>query len=296
MGIVIVYLIYFLIYLIGFLIVVPEIFLFISLALSSESSVIKSFPKSNITWIDDIPISINKFFVDLPMQEKILWILIVIVVYSVLLVLIKYKDIYILFILSNIYVIYFIYTEVVYIFKLMVAWNIILTIVISLMAIGFRLYGFEIIRGIIEGIIDTILDIIFKISNIKYKGNIEFNKENMDFNKEESVYKQQEQYKRYEQYQESTSGNFNYNKEENNSKNKDDDNNEQYIRREEKSLKTSYDVLGVSKEDDIETIKKVYKLLSKTYHPDINSSALANDKFIEIKEAWEKISKERNYK
>lgn len=296
MGIVIVYLIYFLIYLIGFLIVVPEIFLFISLALSSESSVIKSFPKSNITWIDDIPISINKFFVDLPMQEKILWILIVIVVYSVLLVLIKYKYIYILFILSNIYVIYFIYTEVVYIFKLMVAWNIILTIVISLMAIGFRLYGFEIIRGIIEGIIDTILDIIFKISNIKYKGNIEFNKENMDFNKEESVYKQQEQYKRYEQYQESTSGNFNYNKEENNSKNKDDDNNEQYIRREEKSLKTSYDVLGVSKEDDIETIKKVYKLLSKTYHPDINSSALANDKFIEIKEAWEKISKERNYK
>ena len=61
-------------------------------------------------------------------------------------------------------------------------------------------------------------------------------------------------------------------------------------------MKTSYDVLGVSKEDDIETIKKVYKLLSKTYHPDINSSALANDKFIEIKEAWEKISKERNYK
>lgn len=289
MGIVIVYLIYFLIYLIGFLIVVPEIFLFISLALSSESSVIKRFPKSNITWIDDIPISINKFFVDLPMQEKTLWILIVIVVYSVLLVLIKYNDIYILFILSNIYVIYFIYNAVAYTFKLMVAWNIILTIVISLMAIGFRLYGFEIIRGIIEGIIDTILDIIFKIRNIKYKGNIESNKE-------ESGFKQQEQYKHYEQYQESTSGNFNYNKEENNSKNKDDDNNEQYIRSEEKYLKTSYEVLGVSKEDDIETIKKVYKLLSKTYHPDINSSALANDKFIEIKEAWEKISKERNYK
>ena len=276
--------------LISFMIIVPELFIFISLALNSEkSSVVRKFPKSNISWIDDIPISINKFFVNLPTQEKLLWILLLVVVYLILLVLIKYRDVYILFILSNIYVIYFIYTEVVYIFKLMVAWNIVLTTIISLVAIGIRLAIFEIIRGIIEGIIDTILGIIFKIGNIKYKGNIESNKE-------EAGFKQQEQYKHYEQYQESTSGNFKYNKEENNSKNKDDDNNEQYIRSEEKYLKTSYEVLGVSKEDDIETIKKVYKLLSKTYHPDINSSALANDKFIEIKEAWEKISKERNYK
>ena len=77
--------------LISFMIIVPELFIFTSLALSSENSVIKSFPKSNITWIDDIPISINKLFVNLPMQEKTLWILIVIVVYSVLLVLIKYR-------------------------------------------------------------------------------------------------------------------------------------------------------------------------------------------------------------
>ena len=48
--------------LISFMIIVPELFIFTSLALNSEkSSVVRTFPKSNIGWIDDIPISINKF-------------------------------------------------------------------------------------------------------------------------------------------------------------------------------------------------------------------------------------------
>ena len=42
--------------------------------------------------------------------------------------------------------------------------------------------------------------------------------------------------------------------------------------------------------------KKVYKSLSKTYHPDMNDSSLASDKFMEINEAWKKISEERNFK
>ena len=152
--------------LISFMIIVPELFIFTSLALSSENSVIKSFPKSNITWIDDIPISINKLFVNLPMQEKTLWILIVIVVYSVLLVLIKYRDVYILFILSNIFVIYFSYEFLVSLFKLNTIWNIVLTIIISLVAIGIRLAIFEVARDIIEPIKEVISNFIFgKIKN-----------------------------------------------------------------------------------------------------------------------------------
>lgn len=153
--------------LISFMIIVPELFIFISLALNSEkSSVVRTFPKSNIDWIDDIPISINKLFVNLPTQEKLLWILLVVVVYLILLVLIKYRDVYILFILSNIFVIYFSYQFLVSMFKLNTIWNIILTIIISLVAVGIRLAIFEKVRDIIESIKEVISNFIFeKIKN-----------------------------------------------------------------------------------------------------------------------------------
>ena len=153
--------------LISFMIIVPELFIFISLALNSEkSSVVRTFPKSNIGWIDNIPISINKLFVNLPTQEKLLWILLVVVVYLILLVLIKYRDVYILFILSNIFVIYFSYQFLVSMFKLNTIWNIILTIIISLVAIGIRLSIFEKARDIIESIKEIISNFIFeKIKN-----------------------------------------------------------------------------------------------------------------------------------
>lgn len=152
---------------ISFMVIVPELFIFTSLALNSEkSSVVRTFPKSNVGWIDDIPISINKLFVNLPTQEKLLWILLVVVVYLILLVLIKYKDVYILFILSNIFVIYFSYQFLVSLFKLNTIWNIILTIIISLIAIGIRLSIFEKARDIIESIRELISDFIFeKIKN-----------------------------------------------------------------------------------------------------------------------------------
>ena len=152
---------------ISFMVIGPELFIFTSLALNSEkSSVVRTFPKSNVGWIDDIPISINKLFVNLPTQEKLLWILLVVFVYLILLVLIKYKDVYILFILSNIFVIYFSYQFLVSLFKLNTIWNIILTIIISLIAIGIRLSIFEKARDIIESIRELISDFIFeKIKN-----------------------------------------------------------------------------------------------------------------------------------
>ena len=152
---------------ISFMVIVPELFIFTSLALNSEkSSVVRTFPKSNVGWIDDIPISINKLFVNLPTQEKLLWILLVVVVYLILLVLIKYKDVYILFILSNIFVIYFSHQFLVSLFKLNTIWNVILTIIISLIAIGIRLSIFEKARDIIESMREVISDFIFeKIKN-----------------------------------------------------------------------------------------------------------------------------------
>ena len=50
-----------------------------------------------------------------------------------------------------------------------------------------------------------------------------------------------------------------------------------------------YDILGVSPEDDLATIKKVYRNLSKIYHPDVNPSSVAADKFKKITEAWNQI-------
>ena len=53
-----------------------------------------------------------------------------------------------------------------------------------------------------------------------------------------------------------------------------------------------YEVLGVSKDADSDTIKKAYRSLAKKYHPDINKSADAPDKFKEVQEAYEVLSDE----
>lgn len=51
-----------------------------------------------------------------------------------------------------------------------------------------------------------------------------------------------------------------------------------------------YEVLGVSKGASDDEIKKAYRKLSKTYHPDINKEADAEDKFKEVSEAYEVLS------
>ena len=53
-----------------------------------------------------------------------------------------------------------------------------------------------------------------------------------------------------------------------------------------------YEVLGVSEDADADTIKKAYRTLAKKYHPDINKSEDAPEKFKEVQEAYEVLSDE----
>lgn len=54
-----------------------------------------------------------------------------------------------------------------------------------------------------------------------------------------------------------------------------------------------YSILGVSPDDSLDTIKQVYRNLSKVYHPDRNNSEVAELKMKKINTAWETIQKEK---
>lgn len=59
------------------------------------------------------------------------------------------------------------------------------------------------------------------------------------------------------------------------------------------SKRDYYDVLGISKGATKEEIKKSYRKLARSYHPDVNKEEGAADKFKEAKEAYEVLSDEQ---
>lgn len=62
-------------------------------------------------------------------------------------------------------------------------------------------------------------------------------------------------------------------------------------------MKNYYSILGVAKDADYETIKKVYRGLAKENHPDLHPGDTAKEaRFKEIGEAWEVLGDENKRK
>lgn len=54
--------------------------------------------------------------------------------------------------------------------------------------------------------------------------------------------------------------------------------------------KDYYEILGVSRDSDAATIKSAYRKLARKYHPDVNKTKEAEEKFKDINEAYEVLS------
>ena len=51
-----------------------------------------------------------------------------------------------------------------------------------------------------------------------------------------------------------------------------------------------YQILGVSRDADADTLKSAYRKLARQYHPDVNKDPGAEDKFKEIGKAYEALA------
>ena len=60
------------------------------------------------------------------------------------------------------------------------------------------------------------------------------------------------------------------------------------------SAKTSTKSLGVSKDASDDDIKKAYRKLARKYHPDVNKTKEAEEKFKDISEAYDVLSKKED--
>ena len=58
--------------------------------------------------------------------------------------------------------------------------------------------------------------------------------------------------------------------------------------------KNYYDVLGVAKDADLNTIKKAYRKLVRQYHPDVSKDPDAVKKTAEVNEAYEILKDQEN--
>ncbi len=56
------------------------------------------------------------------------------------------------------------------------------------------------------------------------------------------------------------------------------------------SKRDYYEVLGVPRDADENAIKSAYRKLARTYHPDVNKSEDAEERFKEVNEAYEGLS------
>lgn len=61
-------------------------------------------------------------------------------------------------------------------------------------------------------------------------------------------------------------------------------------------MRDPYSVLGVSRTADQDTIRKAYKKLARQYHPDLNKSPQAAEKFKEINSAYDTVGDEKKRK
>lgn len=223
---------YFILYFLAF----PEIVMLILLAISDELPTRGydtgvGFLETTLTYIHSLLISMST-------SGKVIFILVISIIYLILLIVVKYKGIPILLIISSLLSLYVVYLMVLS-FKLDMGWNILLMILLSLISIGLKLKTLDNIRG--------------RTDRIKYEYVTVDDYDNL----EEDISKDQEETVIFTIQE-----------------------------------KNPYKILGVSPEEDIETIRKVYRKLSKIYHPDV-SGLKEDDKFKEIAEAMEMIEKEK---
>ncbi|MEP6814892.1 MAG: DnaJ domain-containing protein, partial [Marmoricola sp.] len=51
-----------------------------------------------------------------------------------------------------------------------------------------------------------------------------------------------------------------------------------------------YEILGIARDADADTVKKAYRRLARQYHPDVNPDPATQERFKEVSAAYEVLS------